>query len=524
VRVLQKTATNGSAGKGILFVAWGISLMSKQIQLLLFLLLIPVIGYGVSIYVEHYVNSQIQAAVLAEMPDAKPEEVSVFTLGIFCRLIPGELAELCDLYSKLRLIRGASLLVATVSLLWLLVIRLAGKYAAGNRSLLASVFTPLLYLTLFLVIGFTLVQAAIAISSIYIFGSVLFGIVHIGIIISIGIGALIGVRAIAASLWAAVRRAQTLVIGKTLSEENAPLLWQQVRGVAQQLGSLSPDNLVVGLDPTFFVTEADVKAMNETLTGRTLYCSLPLCRVLSKDEVTSIIGHELRHFQGEDTKFSQRFYPIYTGTVASLLSLQSIGLGSDFITTIALRPAFAVLSFFLQCFGGAEGALSRERELVADQAGAEVTSPQTLAGALVKLHAYGDLWQTIYEKTVDAVHENRTLANISDAYVDLVRQHELPNGLVGIIEGHISHPTDSHPSLAVRLEALQVGLAEAASDPIDVDPLDPAINLIPNATQLEEEVSTAYQEYLAMHITVKQSDGEQDEDAEQEQAKPEEAS
>ena len=44
-------------------------------------------------------------------------------------------------------------------------------------------------------------------------------------------------------------------------------------------------------------------------------------------------------------------------------------------------------------------------------------------------------------------------------------------------------------------------------------PADPAINLI-ERSQLEEEVSTAYQEYLAMH-TVKQSDGEQDEDAEQ---------
>jgi Zn-dependent protease with chaperone function len=106
--------------------------------------------------------------------------------------------------------------------------------------------------------------------------------------------------------------------------------------------------------------------------------------------------------------------------LASLLSLQSIGLHSDYFTIIALRPAFAVLNFFLHCFGGAEGALSRQRELVADQAGAQVTSPQTIASALVKLHAYGELWQTIYEKTVDTVYDNRTIGNISSDYVDLM--------------------------------------------------------------------------------------------------------
>lgn len=343
--------------------------MPKQTQVLIFLLLIPIIGLGVSMYVEHYIDTQIQAAVLAEVPEASAEDVTFLTMDFFCTIIPDEVGELCTLNTQLRLIKNDSLIVAAVGLLWLLIIRMAGKFAAGNRNLLASVFTPLIYLTLIMVIGLTLAQAAIAIGSIYLGGSVVFGIVHIGIIISIGIGALYGVRALAICLWSAVKRAQTLVIGKPLSEADAPQLWQQVRSVAEQLGSLHPDNLVVGLDPTFFVTEADVKTMSGALAGRTLYCSLPLCRVLSKDEVTSIIGHELRHFQGEDTKFSQKFYPIYTGTVASLLSLQNIGLHSDFITTIALRPAFAVLSFFLQCFGVAEGALSRDRELMADKPG-----------------------------------------------------------------------------------------------------------------------------------------------------------
>jgi hypothetical protein len=74
------------------------------------------------------------------------------------------------------------------------------------------------------------------------------------------------------------------------------------------------------------------------------------------------------------------------------------------------------------------------------------------------------------------------------------------------------------------LEALQVSLAEAASDPIDVNPTDPAIEFIPNATQLEEEVSAAYQKNLAQHITVKQTDAQPPDELETEQVNTEELS
>jgi Zn-dependent protease with chaperone function len=48
----------------------------------------------------------------------------------------------------------------------------------------------------------------------------------------------------------------------------------------------------------------------------------------------------------------------------------------------------AVLGYFLEAFAVAERRLGRERELVADQAGASVTSERVMATALVKVHAY----------------------------------------------------------------------------------------------------------------------------------------
>jgi Zn-dependent protease with chaperone function len=126
------------------------------------------------------------------------------------------------------------------------------------------------------------------------------------------------------------------------------------------------------LDPNFFVAEGEVICLSGRLNGRTLYCSLPLCRILSEEEFTSVIGHELGHFKGQDTKFSERFYPIYRGTASSLAALQAAGReGSG---SVALLPAIAVLSYFLESLSVAESRLSRDRELAADQTASTVMS------------------------------------------------------------------------------------------------------------------------------------------------------
>ena len=91
---------------------------------------------------------------------------------------------------------------------------------------------------------------------------------------------------------------------------------------------------------------------------------------MTTDEFVAVIGHELGHFRGDDTKFSERFYPIYRGTAASIVSLHVAG-GRGW-GQVSLLPAIAVFGFFLEAFSSAERRLSRERELAADQAGASV--------------------------------------------------------------------------------------------------------------------------------------------------------
>lgn len=240
--------------------------------------------------------------------------------------------------------------------------------------------------------------------------------------------------------------------------------------------------------------------MSGRLSGRTLYCSLPLCRILSKEELTSIIGHELGHFKGEDTKFSIRFYPIYRGTTSSLAALHEAA-GED-AGSISLLPALAVFSYFLDCFSVAESRLSRERELAADLAGSSISSPQTLAAALVKLHAFSGLWEQLEESAAAGLRQGKAFVNASKIYADGAQKIATPEVLKGLADARLSHPTDSHPLLPERLQSLTVELEDIASAALAVTPADSAITLITDAEALEEEISEIYQMLLARQLGI----------------------
>lgn len=312
------------------------------------------------------------------------------------------------------------------------------------------------------------------------------------------------------------------MFGLAVTPEQAPVLWNQVNALAGALGALPPDHIVVSLAQGFYVTssEANVLPAHTPLRGRTLHVPLLHLGLLSQAEISAVIGHELAHFVGEDTDYSLRFLPIYDGVNRSLEALLETMLASDFIQGRLMRPSFMFGVFFMQRFDHAVNHWSRERELLADAAGARLAGNAAAASALLRV----SVLQPPVEETVLAQCDIADQGDLISPVLAALRliELQLPPQALAI---HQPHPTDSHPSNGERLHALRVSLddalhsatravdAEAANAQIDAcfstplavreqlsrDLLEVAVSENTAHTQLLESMAAAAQGERALH-------------------------
>jgi Zn-dependent protease with chaperone function len=475
--------------------------MSRYLWLFGLLLGVPIVGFAVAESIHANFTSEVRSAVQRYYPDANPAAVSQLSIDRLCETRDQSFADICSTNDHLRLMSRASVWSAILGLVLLLAIQIASYAARSNRQLLLRLFKPGFYVTAVVVTVLIAVHATIAIAAIYYGESISTGRLHVKIIALIGIGAIVGIAALCRSVFSLVQKVHATVIGTEITRQQAPALWDRVERLAKELRALPPERIVVGLDPNFFVTEADVICLDGTLSGRTLYCSLPLCRILEDQEFDAIIGHELGHFKGLDTQYSQHFFPIYRGTIASLASLQQSG-GEHVLMKIPLLPAMAVLNHFLEKFSVAEKSISRARELEADRQGASVTSEMALASALVKVHAFSGVWEQLRQAAVAVLHEGKCYTNASTLYSEAVASVATPKAFDNIADTHLSHPTDSHPPLGIRLAALKIRPDDAFQRALVVRPMSPSIDFLPGAEETEKAISAAYQAILAQEYGI----------------------
>ena len=271
---------------------------------------------------------------------------------------------------------------------------------------------------------------------------------------------------IGASLWTAgkavlqLRQTAALftpdpmpILGRAVSPEAAPGLWRLLDGLAERLGALRPDNVVVGLTGGFFVTSGPklLRPGDIPLGGRTLYLPLPYLPLLRHDELAAIIGHELAHFSGSDTEYSLRFLPIYAGVERSLDAVVAAGITSAGSLSLLTRPALQLGVFAMERFHHTVRHWSRLREFAADAAGAAVTTPDAAARALLRTAAV----EGRIDETLDTAFQAPGSAP-ADLVVATV-SHAAAKGLddpATRLEQRQPHPTDTHPPTQQRLTAL----------------------------------------------------------------------
>ena len=398
-----------------------------------------------------------------------------------------DVGEWCTHVEHATLIQNGSIATGVASGVLVLLIGAAGRIGLQNRFLLLLLFRPGLVLTMLAVTCLVAVNAALTIGASYYLLAEFLGIAVPAIFIVVGLGGLLGIVVLIETSLDIVKRAKTYVIGREIEPDDSPDLWQFVKNVAEKTGARPPRSIVAGLEPNFFVTEADVQIPGATLNGETMYLSLPLCRILSQDEFRSVIAHELAHFQGQDTKFSRGFYPIYRGAAQSLGSLTSCVGGG--LRMIPILPAIAVLSHFLESFMLAERAISRDREFAADHLATEITSKRTLASTMVKIHSFGPLWDSAIRYAI--MFTTREEPNSSHVFVRLVNEPESSSFIDTAATKTVTHPTDSHPSLGERLLSLGLKVEDVATEARKTNPPVSAIDLFNDPEEIEVDLTLA---------------------------------
>ncbi len=462
------------------------------IKALALLVAIPIFGFLVSNWVLSDLNKEITNTggdytveqlcapeVLSQAPDLKP---------------------MCNEVAPILWMKTGSIFSAIAAILLLLSFSLFASIAGKSRTKIARIFPPLVSVTLIILAALVVVQGAILTYGAYIAESYAIERVHFFLIGAIGLGALVGGLSLISSSFKLASKQTHSVLGKKLDSKNHPKLFALIKEISETLGSRNPKHVVVGFEPNFYVTSADVNIIgdNSTLKGETLYLSLPLARILTLEEIKGIIGHELGHFRGADTYYSLKFAPVYSG-----LSHAVTAIGGDETeggaASIATLPAFSVLSYIIDVFHTNVSSISREREFEADKAASEVADPQALASSLLKIGLYAGAWNDLEGKAVERMREGKFTRNLSLLFSSVVKydvnEESIPKIIDSIAQQTISHPTDSHPPTATRIAELGLSIDDIEQSLL-IMPDNTCVDLFQNPMDIEEELTTLQQQYF----------------------------
>lgn len=219
---------------------------------------------------------------------------------------------------------------------------------------------------------------------------------------------------------------------KVVSREEAPQLHSIVEQLAQAGGIPGPRIAII-----------DTPAMNAFATGRNpdhavVAVTTGVLNVLTRDELAGVLGHELGHVINRDILIGS-IAAVLAGVISSLASMAKWAMifgssrSSDSDEDSSAGPSiFAILALPFIAFL-IQGAVSRSREFLADEAGARLSGrPMALASALQKLEM--------------AASQMPLDASPATAHMFIV------NPLTG---GGMLRFLSTHPTTADRIEALQ---------------------------------------------------------------------
>lgn len=252
------------------------------------------------------------------------------------------------------------------------------------------------------------------------------------------------------------------VEAEEILEERAQELWACVRRLCKRLQTSPPDHILAGIDANFFVTEHEVRVGGRTLSGRTLFVSVSLLRLLERSEAEAVLAHEMGHLLGGDTGHSKRLAPMLSHFGDYLQALYEGGM---------TRPLFYFMAAYRGLFELSLGRSRRASELAADRLAAGATSGQDIARSLVKVGAYASFRARVEAKLFAQDEQQASVAiaqRVAHGFSEYARSEVVHDDLQGAVT---PHPFDSHPPLAARMENVGVQLKPADMAQVLLEPV-----------------------------------------------------
>lgn len=473
--------------------------------LVIFSISIPIAGIAVGMLVSHSYEKKYEDVIIEIVKKDRGVDISnnkevleKIHLNNICSEndLDQAIIDVCNEYATINYLRYYSIIALVFALSAITLITILGKVATKNRKALFYLFRPGLFLSQLIAAILVVSNSAIIIASIYYAESFYIGSIHVYLLGILGVVAAYASLVVCIKALTPIRAAEIKIMGKVLSKDKYSKIWEYVEIIAKKIGTSPPSNIIAGMEPNFFVTESKILCLDGEINGKSLYLSLPYCRVLTKPELMAIVGHEMGHFIGDDTEWSTKFYPIYRGSIETIYTLyyssnSENNDNNNGLIQLAFLPALHFMNFFITSFEKAEKEIGREREINADNIGVQITSPSDMARGLVKVHAYPNAWIYTQEKMKESLLEGKQLINVSTFFSAIcgALPQDYQKDEIGSIK--TSHPTDSHPPLSIRLASIGVELSAIYADGLKIPTTDIAIDLFGDPTKLEEELSEA---------------------------------
>ncbi|GKS83797.1 M48 family metallopeptidase [Acidovorax sp. SUPP1855] len=281
------------------------------------------------------------------------------------------------------------------------------------------------------------------------------------LIMAVAIGVAVAVVLAVVGIFKRVNR-HSEVEGELVQEADAPLLWQRIRHMAARLQTAPPQHIVAGIDANFFVTEAPIHVAGQVLTGRTLFVSIPLLRLLDQSEADAVFAHELAHLGGGDTESSARLGPKLVQYDQYHHAMRTSGL------TAVVSP---LLGLYRLIFEWALARDSRAREFQADRIAAQLVSPQAIGQSLVKIAAYAryrhKIESDLFDKEEQLAGDLGIAHFISSVLPPYAQSAEFRTAMQ---TANVPHPFDTHPLMPERIRNVGWVLPESDYGAIVVRP------------------------------------------------------